>query len=482
MKFVRKTFFWLHLVVGLLVGVGVAVMATTGILMAFEKPIVERAETYDGRSPKPELKAESIENLLNAAMDAVPDANPTAVTAYADLNKPAAVQFGREKILYVNNYTLKPAGSEAGGLRSFFHTTEEVHRWLATSGDWRAWGRWTTAIVNLGFLTLIVSGLWLWFPRRLRWQNFRPVLVPNVRLKGKARDWNWHNAVGFWLLIPLALIVMTGTIMSYPWANNLLFRAVGDTPPAPRGEGGPGGGRGRMAMNGQGGGERNGERGGGARRGEGGGRGENGRGGGRGPVEPINTDGLNDLWANTEDASPGWQSITLRLGGGRRGGGEGGNAGGPSNGPGPGGPGGGEGNGDGDAQRGGVSLAVNYANPLSPLQRVTFNYNRRTGELISKQTFADVPAGRRARSLVLPIHRGEILGLPGMAIAAVSSLAALVLVYTGFALSWRRLVRPVLAKVRNRRAVHAEARTTPTPAGTDHPVRSGHTGAGVTGA
>ena len=412
MKLIRKTCFWLHLVVGLLVGLGVAVMATTGLLMAFEKPIVDRAETFDGKSPKPELKADSIENLLSAAMTEVPDANPTAVTAYADLDKPAAVQFGRERIVYFNNYTLKPVGHEAAGLRSFFKTTEGVHRWLAASGDWRAWGRWTTAIVNLGFLTLIVSGLWLWFPRRLRWQNVRPVLVPKLTARGRARDFNWHNTAGFWLLLPLLVIVSTGTIMSWPWANNLLFRAVGDTPPAPRAENGNG--RGRMSMNG---GDRGGER------------------GDAGPREPINTDGLNDLWANTEDASPGWQSITLRLGG-RRGGGEGG----------------GNASGDDNAQRGGVSLAVNYANPLSPLQRVTFTYNRNTGELISKQTFADAPAGRRARSLVVPIHRGELLGLPGMMIAAVSCVAALVLVYTGFALSWRRLVRPVLAKVRTRPA------------------------------
>ena len=454
MRFLRKTIFWLHLVVGLVVGLGVAVMAGTGLVMAFEKPIVEKAETYDGRSPTAGLKADSIENLLNAAQLHVSDASPTAVTAYASLDKPAAVQFGREKIVYFNNYTLKPVGTEAAGLRGFFHFNEELHRWLATTAGtpWRTWGRWTTGIVNLGFLALILSGLWLWFPRRLRWRNFRPVLVPNVRLKGKLRDWNWHNTAGFWLLIPLTVIVLTGTIMSYPWANNLLFRAVGDTPPAPRGEGG--GNRGRMAMNGGPNGQ-NGERG-GQRRGEGG-RGEGGRGEGmrgqRGPVEPINVEGFNDLWASTEDASPGWQSITLRLGG-RRGGGEGGG--------GPGGGGGGEG---GDGERGaGVSLAVNYANPLSPLQRVTFNYNRNTGELINKQTFNDIPAGRRARSLVLPIHRGEILGLPGMVVAAVSCLAALVLVYTGFALSWRRLVRPVLAKIRGRKGTTAAVTAAPTAA------------------
>ena len=31
----------------------------------------------------------------------------------------------------------------------------------------------------------------------------------------RARDWNWHNVLGFWCAVPLLLIVVTGVIMSY---------------------------------------------------------------------------------------------------------------------------------------------------------------------------------------------------------------------------------------------------------------------------
>ena len=37
-------------------------------------------------------------------------------------------------------------------------------------------------------------------------------------------------------------------------------------------------------------------------------------------------------------------------------------------------------------------------------------------------------------------HTGEVLGLPGQAIAGLVSLGGVVLVYTGFALSYRRFV------------------------------------------
>ncbi len=50
--------------------------------------------------------------------------------------------------------------------------------------------------------------------------------------------------------------------------------------------------------------------------------------------------------------------------------------------------------------------------------------------------------------LVVPIHRGEIFGVVGQTVAAFGCVAALVLVYSGLALAWRRLARPgVVRKV-----------------------------------
>ena len=41
--------------------------------------------------------------------------------------------------------------------------------------------------------------------------------------------------------IPLAVVVATATVFSYPWANDLVYRAVGEQPPRQGGGGGPGG-------------------------------------------------------------------------------------------------------------------------------------------------------------------------------------------------------------------------------------------------
>ena len=47
----------------------------------------------------------------------------------------------------------------------------------------------------------------------------------------KARDFNWHNVIGFWSAVPRFFIVISGAVMSYPWANILIYTLTGDKPP-----------------------------------------------------------------------------------------------------------------------------------------------------------------------------------------------------------------------------------------------------------
>lgn len=49
--------------------------------------------------------------------------------------------------------------------------------------------------------------------------------------------------------------------------------------------------------------------------------------------------------------------------------------------------------------------------------------------------------GRRLRMYSRYLHTGELFGLPGQVVAALSTLAAILLVWTGFALAWRRFFK-----------------------------------------
>ena len=97
-------------------------------------------------------------------------------------------------------------------------------------GEGRETGRAVTGAANLAFLVLVVTGPILWWPRR----GSRPVAFFQRGLAGRARDFNWHNVLGIWSALPLLVVVTTATVFSYDWANALLFRMVGEAPPAPR--------------------------------------------------------------------------------------------------------------------------------------------------------------------------------------------------------------------------------------------------------
>ncbi len=61
-------------------------------------------------------------------------------------------------------------------------------------------------------------------------------------------------------------------------------------------------------------------------------------------------------------------------------------------------------------------------------------------QVVSWEPFASWNLGRQIRSFVLPVHMGYVFGLPGQIVVFVACLGALVLVATGFTLSWKRLM------------------------------------------
>ena len=95
----------------------------------------------------------------------------------------------------------------------------------------RATGKAITGVSNLIFLFIVLSGFYLWWPRAWTWTQFRQVLWFRGGLPSKARDFNWHHVIGYWSLVPLAVIVWSGVVIGYPWASDLTFRMAGEAPP-----------------------------------------------------------------------------------------------------------------------------------------------------------------------------------------------------------------------------------------------------------
>lgn len=85
-----------------------------------------------------------------------------------------------------------------------------------------------------------------------------------------------------------------------------------------------------------------------------------------------------------------------------------------------------------------LDVAIFEPAPFSTAGRVITYVDPFRGDVLSATRFADRSTGLQARVWIRFLHTGEAFGLPGKIIAAIATAASIVLVWTGFALSWRR--------------------------------------------
>jgi len=95
----------------------------------------------------------------------------------------------------------------------------------------------------------------------------------------------------------------------------------------------------------------------------------------------------------------------------------------------------------GGPPQGALSFTFEKAHRGRPDLRHQVAVDRQTGALVGVEGFvAAYDAGRKARTWLGWIRTGEAAGVPGQALAGLVSAGAAVLVWTGLASSWRRLV------------------------------------------
>ncbi len=226
----RKILFWLHLAAGALAGLIIFIMSVTGVLLMYEKQMIA---WFDVRN-LPAIQGARrlpIESLLEQAT-AQKGKVPASIVIAADPGIPAQLSVGRD-IFYQDPSNGKIIGAANLQVRAFFRTVTDWHRWLAITGPQRPTARAITGYANLAFLFIVLSGIYLWLPRVWTKANFRAIALFKSGLSGKARDFNWHNVLGIWSAIPLVFVVASATVISFPWATNLVYTLTGTQAPPP---------------------------------------------------------------------------------------------------------------------------------------------------------------------------------------------------------------------------------------------------------
>ncbi len=385
----RRILFWAHLSSAVVAGVFILVMSATGVLLTYEHQMLDSAVRGNHVSPAAGATPLDADSLAVVARRDLPAGTRPNLVFDADPTAPVTVSRGREASVLLNPYDGSVIQDASTGRREFFRVVENWHRWL--SGDSRGTGAKLIDYGNLLFLFIIVSGIYIWLPKVWRWRNLRGLMLfQKSYINGKVRDFNWHHVFSFWMLIPLFVISLSGVVISFDWANRLVYAAYGEAAPQRRA---PGGG---------------------------------------GPAaEPAGQSAArgNDAVAGNESAprasletlrqvaiaqTPGWKRLTMPL--------------------------------DMSAAQVEMTLEMQSTERRPPRQTVTLNTTDATVIRVQPpQTNAQTPA-QRARTWLRFAHTGEQYGFVGQTIAGLASLAACFLVYTGLALAWRRLVWPLFRR------------------------------------
>jgi uncharacterized iron-regulated membrane protein len=434
MKTFRKVLFWLHLVAGLISGLSVGIMCFTGTVLAFEHEIVEWAERDARRVTPPAADAArlSLADLQAKLREAQPEFRAASVTLQNDPAAAVTFSAGRDDGYYANPYSGEIRQPASTKMHDFMHVMIDWHRYLALSGDNRPVGKLINGICNLAFFGLAVTGLYLWWPRSWSWRGVKAITFINLKAAGKARDFNWHNAIGLWTAPVLIVLTLTAVPISFRWGGDLINRLAGEpvaaTPAGPAGAGGgPGASNATPAVE--------------IKR----------------PSPDARPLSYDAIVARVQQDFPRWETITVRSGGAQRGGRPGG-GGAPgaapastpparpeaaaprrneaetsrqaSEGRRP----------EGQSRPGPQALTVTIreAGSWPRTATTTLTVNPFTGEVLAKSGYADLSTARQIRSWTRFLHTGQALGWWGQAIAGLACLGGCFLVYTGFALSYRR--------------------------------------------
>lgn len=82
---IRKTFFWLHLIIGCSAGIFIFLMSITGVALTYERQMIKAAE----RSDYPVAPTDSTQMLPMAKILAITNTYPTKKTAVIVVKKSA---------------------------------------------------------------------------------------------------------------------------------------------------------------------------------------------------------------------------------------------------------------------------------------------------------------------------------------------------------------------------------------------------------
>lgn len=216
---IHRALLKIHLYIGLTAALFLLVLCVTGGVMIFENEI--EGLFYPKWIPaQPQAQPLALQSLVDKAQQANPGQRVTRIYLPQKDGQAHRLTVNDGTMVYVNGYTGEVLGKRDLRANRML-TIHRLHNILLLSDS--NLGRQITGWATLLLMLLALSGLILWWPRKLlnikRGANWRRV------------NFDLHNISGFYSSLFVFVIALTGVLMSFEDTGfKLIYRVTGEPP------------------------------------------------------------------------------------------------------------------------------------------------------------------------------------------------------------------------------------------------------------
>jgi len=229
-KKLKKNIGFLHLWLGLSSGLIVFIVALTGSILVFEEEIDSFINPEFYKVASIGTKKLPVDLYVNAIQKKYAITQIDRIQTYEDPQRSVIISgtdiHKTDQIFSVDPYTGEVLASISEKSR-FFSVVLDLHRHLILGEV----GKFITGCSCLIFVFMLISGIILWWPKKIK--NLKQRLTVKWSASFKRINWDFHSTFGFYTFSILLIISLTGLTWSFKWFESGIYLLADGTAKKP---------------------------------------------------------------------------------------------------------------------------------------------------------------------------------------------------------------------------------------------------------
>ncbi len=205
----RKWYGKWHTWAGIFAGSILLIVTLTGALLVYERELDEwfyqDTFTFDDTGGK----RLTFQEVHDKVMEQRPDWEIGGVFEYNDSQKAYSMFLFHQNLQVIVDPYTGLITSERVYAKTVMGFIRKLHRTLLIP----TWGKYIVGIASLLMVSLMVTGLRLWIPRKWKYVKKRLTIKRGVGFK--RQNYDFHNILGFYFSPVIALLALTGVAITF---------------------------------------------------------------------------------------------------------------------------------------------------------------------------------------------------------------------------------------------------------------------------